>query len=536
MIPIRNVRSVLYATAILFAVVIVGICGAFLRLEYRDSLNRTRAATQDLALLMEEYTKRTLETSDLLLGDIISHVRSRGGVAALAESEETRQYLNELTRKSSAGDLFLIIDNQGNTVAVSTVQPRPPVNFSDRTWFKAHRAGAETFVGGAIIGRIANNEILYTYSRRIPDRNGEFDGVAEIALRPTFLQGIPRPDAGTADVILGLWSRDGRVIARTGLTSSQINSSIGHTSLFTEREAQKTGTYRTSETLDGTEVILSFRRLERWPVTVTASIPVKAALGAWRTSLYWSTAITIIVLVALGWLTWIGARLSHRMEGTQRQLQQANLDLAEANGNLGRALADKVMLLQEIHHRVKNNLQVTSSLLQMQARRFEDPDVKAAFQETQDRLRSIGLIHDLLYRRDTGGMINLQDYLGRLLQELSATYGASEREINVVLDSQAIAVDLDRGTPLALAVTEAVINAFKHAFEPGRGGRISVSARRIDGQIEILVHDNGKGVTGVPENDTSLGMKLIRAFSSQLGGQFSIETENGTTFRLLVPA
>src|SRR3712207_6822802 len=149
------------------------------------------------------------------------------------------------------------------------------------------------------------------------------------------------------------------------------------------------------------------------------------------------------------------------MEDTQAQLQQAN-------ESLGQALADKVVLLQEIHHRVKNNLQVTTSLLQMQARRFTDPNVKAAFRETQDRLRSIGLIHDLLYRKDQDGMIDLRDYLSRLLEELSATYGASARGIAVDLDAEPIEIDLDRGPPLALAITEAIINAFKHAFEPGQ--------------------------------------------------------------------
>src|SRR5918997_2071523 len=169
---------------------------------------------------------------------------------------------------------------------------------------------------------------------------------------------------------------------------------------------------------------VSFCGLGAGRVPVTASIPVATALAAWTANLYWSTAIMALVLIAFGWLTGIGVRLSGRMEETQRQLQQAN-------ESLGQALADKVVLLQEIHHRVKNNLQVTSSLLQMQSRRFTDPSVKSAFQETQDRLRSIGLIHDILYRKDAGRTIDLQDYLERLITELSATYGASARGIAV---------------------------------------------------------------------------------------------------------
>jgi two-component system, sensor histidine kinase PdtaS len=528
MIPVRDMRSVLYATAILFAVAVIGIRGAFLWLEYRSALHRAEAATQDLALLMEEYAKRTLETSDLLLNDIIAYVRLRGGVGALSETTDASQYLAGLTRRSSASDLFLIIDREGKVVGVSLPQLGETVSFADRSWFKAHRAGAESFVGGAIVGRLTK-EILYTYSRRIPDLNGDFDGVAQIALRPAFLQEISRPEIEDDNVILGLWGRDGRVIARTGLTPNQTDMGVSHTALFNEMDGQRSGTYRANDMGDGIERIISFRRLDRWPVTVTASVPVATALAAWTTGFYWSAGITAIVLIALCWLTWIGVRLSHQTETTQKELQQAN-------ESLGKALSDKVMLLQEIHHRVKNNLQVTSSLLQMQARRFPDPGVKSAFQETQDRLRSIGLIHDILYRKDTGGTIDLQDYLGRLIHELSATYAAVARGITVELDAEPIMIDLDRGAPLALAVTEAISNAFKHAFGPSEGGRIIVSAHRIDGRIAIVVRDTGKGVSGVPESDSSLGMKLIRSFAQQLGGQFSLTADGGTVFRLDIPA
>ena len=528
MIPVRDMRSVLYATAILFAVAVIGIRGVFLWLDYHSALDRARGATQDLALLMEEYTKRSLETSDLLLGEIIAFVRLRGGIGALSEMGDAHQYLAGLTQKSPDSDLFIVIDKDGNVVGASNAPQSTPVSFADRSWFKAHRAGAETFVGGAIVGRITH-EIIYTYSRRIPDLNGDFDGVVQVALRPAFLQDISRSESDTGNVTLGIWGRDGRVIARTGLTPGEIESGVGHTMLFSELEAQRTGTYRASDTPDGVERIVSFRRLERWPVTVTASVPVATALTAWRAGFYWSAGITSIFLVALGWLTWIGVRLSRQTEATQSQLQQAN-------ESLGKALSDKVMLLQEIHHRVKNNLQVTSSLLQMQSRRFTDPNVKSAFQETQDRLRSIGLIHDILYRKDAGRTIDLQDYLDRLITELSATYGASARGITVDLDAEPIMIDLDRGTPLSLAVTEAISNAFKHAFGPGEGGRILVSAHQLDGRIEVTVRDTGKGISGPQENGSSLGMKLIRSFAQQLGGRFSLESDGGTVFRLEIPA
>lgn len=528
MLPIRNMRGVLYATAVLFACAVIGLRGVFLWVEYRNAIARAQLATRDLALLMEEYAKRTFETSDLLLGEIITYVRENGGVGALSETGEASRHLAALTRRSSSHDLFVIIDRDGNVVAGSSPQTSAAASFKEREWFHAHRAGADSHVGGAITGRLVD-ELLFTYSRRITDFRGEFDGVAQVGLRSGFLQDLSRSEAGTANVTLGLWGRDGRVIARTGLTREQVNSGFAYSAVFTKLENQRAGTYRETDSVDGINRIVSFRRLEQWPVIVTASVPVSAALASWTRSLTWSAAITGLILIAFGGLTLLGMRLTRRTEEAQAKLVQVN-------GELERALSDKSMLLQEIHHRVKNNLQVTSSLLQMQARRFIDPNVQAAFQETQDRLRSVGLIHDLLYRKDTGGTIDLRDYLGRLLDQVSATYGASARGIAVDLDAEPISIGLERAAPLALAVTEALTNAFKHAFDPGRGGSIHVCARRLGDQIEIIVRDTGKGVPSVLDDRSSLGLKLIRAFAAQLGGRFSFENDRGTVFRLLIPA
>jgi two-component sensor histidine kinase len=535
MIPVRDVRTVLYATAILFAVAITGMRGAFVWLEYRYAMDRAEAATGDLALLMEEYTKRTLETGDLLLDDIIGYVQGKGGASSLKGSREAHELLVEMTRRSSAGDLFMIADRNGDAVAMTGSFPPSAAGFAARRWFKAHRAGAETVVGGAVQGEL-NREVLYTYTRRIPDRDGAFDGVALIALRPTFLQDVSKSKSSTEDVLLGIWDRDGGVIARTNLAPGQTGVTLARSRLFNDYAGQRAGTYRSDGTADTQSRIVSFRRLDRWPVTVTASIPVATALAAWREGLYWSAAVTAIVLLALAWLTWFGIRLSHRTEATQRRLHDLNQELAHANESLGQALSDKVVLLKEIHHRVKNNLQVTSSLLQLQSRRFTDPDVRTAFQETQDRLRSIGLIHDALYRTDTGGSIHLQDYFGRLVTELSAAYGAASRGIEVDLDADPISIDLDKAVPLALAVTEAISNAFKHAFAPGEGGRITLGVHRVEEGIEVKVRDTGRGLSEKAEDPSSLGTKLIRAFTAQLGGRFTLTSDGGTTFRLVIPA
>ncbi|NIX76105.1 sensor histidine kinase [Microvirga terricola] len=531
----RDVRSVLYATAILFAVAVVGIRGLFLWIEHRNAIGRAEASTRDLALLVEENTERTLETSDLLARQVIAYLRAKGSVETASGALDVHEYLVELTQRSEASEQFLIVDKYGFTVSTSNSPIPLRTSYENETWFLALRDGAKTYIGDPII-RQGTNEVLYSYSRRIDDLKGVFSGAVHVVLRPAFLETVTGPGAESEKLILGLWGDDGRIIARTGLTPAQLNVSLNQSRILHPLASEPMGTFRSDTTADRAERIVSFRRIDQWHVIVTASIPVATALSSWTTNFYWSTALAAIILTAFGGLTTIGSRISYRMEETQNELQLANDNLAKANAELEKALGDKVVLLQEIHHRVKNNLQVTSSLLQMQSRRFTDPVVKTAFRETQDRLRSIGLIHDTLYRKESGGLIDLQDYFDRLLKELSATYGASDRGISVELEAQPISIDLERAAPLALAVTEAISNAFKHAFAPGQGGRIIVSTARVADQIEVTVHDTGKGVFGVKETDSSLGMKLIRAFTDQLGGTFGIEAHDGTVFRLTIPA
>jgi two-component sensor histidine kinase len=218
-------------------------------------------------------------------------------------------------------------------------------------------------------------------------------------------------------------------------------------------------------------------------VLVTASIPREEALATFRQSLDWSLAAGALLLALLGGLTLVAFRLVARDERAQAQLSRVNGELAAANVQLSRALEDRTTLLEEIHHRVRNNLAVTSSLLRIQSRSFTDPAVRAAFLDTEDRLRSISLLHETLYRVDATGSVRLDDYLTRLAKEVAAAHGSQQRNVDVTVDAEPIEVPLNRAVPLGLAVTEALSNAFKHAFGEGNGGRIRVSGRRAGWRV-----------------------------------------------------
>lgn len=211
----------------------------------------------------------------------------------------------------------------------------------------------------------------------------------------------------------------------------------------------------------------------------------------------------------------------------------------EARRALERALEEKTVLLNEVHHRVKNNLQVVSSLLNMQARRAP-PEVKHALEESQARVTAMALIHQMLYEGHVFAHVVLGPYLDRLCALLRQSHFGHRDKVELALsaDEQPVSVDLQRAVPCGLLVNELVTNAIKHAFPGGRQGRIEVRLRRLaDGRGEIVVADNGVGLPqGVAPGVTrSLGFQLIPALAEQLESVIDIDCSNGTRFTISFP-
>ncbi|WP_323002616.1 PAS domain S-box protein [Denitromonas sp.] len=202
-----------------------------------------------------------------------------------------------------------------------------------------------------------------------------------------------------------------------------------------------------------------------------------------------------------------------------------------------RALEEKTVLLHEIHHRVKNNLQVISSLLNLQARNA-DPSVSQALSESQGRVKAMALIHQLLYERNDFSQVDLATYLHRLCALLQESYRDGPARFSLQVNAnEEVHLSLQRAVPCGLLVNELVTNAIKHAFPDGRSGQIDVTLAPIDdNQCAITVADNGIGLPDdvAPGTSRSLGMQLIPLLSDQAGGQWQVFREHGTRFELRV--
>ena len=210
----------------------------------------------------------------------------------------------------------------------------------------------------------------------------------------------------------------------------------------------------------------------------------------------------------------------------------------QAEARLQTALWQKDILLREVTHRVKNNLQVISSLLHLQAGAIDDPRLGTLFQESQNRLHAMALVHDLLQQADDVARINLAQYAARLTEELSGIYAVDPARITLKMELEEVWVDLDTATPCGLLLHELLTNCFKHAFPEERTGRVRVEVRATAGQTLLLrVGDTGCGFPADLDfrATESLGLRLVCALADQLQGTIALEHTEGTQVTIQFP-
>jgi two-component sensor histidine kinase len=203
------------------------------------------------------------------------------------------------------------------------------------------------------------------------------------------------------------------------------------------------------------------------------------------------------------------------------------------------SLQEKEVLLKEVHHRVKNNLQVISSLLNLQADSLTDPLLRVLVTDSQQRIRSIALVHELLYHADNLAQISLAQYITRLVQELTHAYVIAPERIALQTQIEEAWVDLDTAIPWGLLLHELLSNCFKHAFPKGQAGVVRVELRATAQQRLVLrVEDTGCGFpVGLDFRATnSLGLQLVCELTEQLQGTIALERDGGTCFTITVPA
>ena len=310
-------------------------------------------------------------------------------------------------------------------------------------------------------------------------------------------------------------------------------------------------------------------RQHSWGRTSMSVLPCPTRGSSAR--LYWRASIDILLPVAMILLTWAAIwvvterqltrwiiylrrvsatyRSGHyllrpAMDDAPNELKLLGDALSEMAGaiherdrSLREAIAQKSLLIKEIHHRVKNNLQVVMSLLSLQAKRLKDPVAQEALRDTSTRINALALVHRILYEIDDENTVDMQKLLEQLVEQTSEGFGGEDRVVRITADIAQRSVPSDMAVTLSLFAVEAITNAFKHAFPAGRDGNIRVVLEAVDNRrLRFAIEDDGIGFDDA-DVPSSIGSRLIRTFGQQIGGVTEVRSVagEGTTVEIVFP-
>ncbi len=247
---------------------------------------------------------------------------------------------------------------------------------------------------------------------------------------------------------------------------------------------------------------------------------------------------------SIRWIKATGKCITRDEHGKATRIVGTHIDITdrkEAEDQLRHSLEEKEVLLREMHHRVKNNLNVILSLLNLQSSTIKTPEQAIeAFHNSRDRIMAMSLVHEELYKSHDYVNVDMGDYLGELMANLEQGYASNDR-IAMHIHVSGVSLSINASIPCGLIISELVSNAMKYAFPDGRSGAISLEMGKTeDGFISLTVSDNGIGLDRPFEdlsgnNSGSLGLTLVRLLTEQLGGSIVVSVENGTCYRFIFP-
>jgi two-component system, sensor histidine kinase PdtaS len=516
MFGIRRSRNVIYAFALFAAAALAGWRGYSLYVEHNRILKDARVSAAITAQSAVISFERSLDVADLLGEDIRNYIVSAGGLGNVS-LPNLQRYIAARARATSMKDYVLIADASGQPIVLSDRAAPQPVNFSDREWFRAHAVrGEDSYIGTALRSRLGR-AIIYTDSKRL-SQAGTFAGVVDVAIDAPNVRSVSERKPG--DAVVTLWTGDHRTILSNFMDFDMHGDPLTLKPSLPERSVIE-GVFEPNLS----DAIIVSRRSSARPFFATVTLRASEVLAAWDAEVIGSVAL-FVVAVLLGGLL---AKLAANLAETDLNARWA---LERSTDALRGALAERDLVVKEIHHRVKNSLQLTSSLMQIQAREFENGAVRAAFRQTQQRLFAIGMIHDVLYQDDSKLSINMRSYLSRLAAEIGRGNEAERRGIKTDLDVEPIELMPEQATPLGLCVAEILMRAYGMAFLPDQSGTIGVKLKEKGNDVELTISNSGQGYVSPQEAEVSLGARLIKTLAAQLHATYTSTEGVGAMFKL----
>jgi two-component sensor histidine kinase len=520
-----SVASLRRAAVLVAAAALLGLI-AYEWSEYRQARATAIHELQQLARMSELQTAHMFEALTLAMTaaeDVATSIdwdtprAAPQATASLMRLRESVPFVRNLT----------LLSNDGKIKATTAENAPAEVAYTDEAGFRAAQAGGPT--DAPVIGDIEltpnGKEPVIPFYRRFFAPTPEGGGVVRASIAPSYLAGQYSGLPLGFNARFLLLKANGTILAASAeeTTSKLVGTKIEAGVLAQLQSGSETTIESTS---DGGSVVAVYRRVGDTPLFVAATTNQHTIVQRWF-DVFRGHAIFIELAAIVSALLYLvlrrrllredqlAAELAQRVEIQTQALREA-LDARE-------------LLLRELHHRVKNNLQIVTSLLGMQASRAA-PETARRFQECQRRLSAIAHMHEQMYTTGSVGALSAKRFLLDFAPELARAYGATERvALKLDLDDD-VTLNVEQATPFVLLAGEILTNAFKHGFaEEGRGS-IAVELRRGNAEAVLEVADSGRGMPAEAGGQTQgLGMMLIEGFTRQLGGSATIDSDSSGT-------
>ncbi len=474
--------------------------------------------------IAREYVLRFVQGQEAALGEIDAMVRGMGWdeIAGSAKVQRNLERLN-----SGGVTMGIGIADASGVLRIAAHGRNLAIDISDRDYFAALRNGARGLViGERIVGRVSGQDTFLIARRRSgPVFSGIIGSSVRVDALVRFFEQL-RGDDGSAAALIGA---GGNLLARRPATPPLTFS--GESAVMQAVARTDYGMFEMPSPADGVERIYAYGRVGDLPLYVTFGVARETMVARWLEDMYWA-ALFAIAVALLG--TTAATQALRRARADAAYRRRLGADVAARTAALEKALAEKDVLLREVHHRVKNNLQMMASMVGIVARRG-DGDARSAFDEIRRRIVTVGQAYNAVYRADDLRSIDLASYLRSVADQILA--GSGRRDIAVRSILEPVRVDIDTALPVGLIAHELLVNAFKHAFPAGRAGEIVMRLALQGNDAVLTVRDDGVGLP-MEERADGTGLRLVHALAPQVDGRMATKAHDGggaefrLTFRL----
>ncbi len=511
-------RTIWWLAALAVAILCTAGAGSEIYRDYRATRDAIRTQTEATVRLADVHAERSLDRIQETFERLTPFVLGVNRNDAAAMSDLVDRFQDMSIASESIGTIW-VMDQDGWRWLNNVPVEGPSTNNKDRYYFKAAQQAPGTYVVGPTETGTIVPRPRFTLSKALVDSSGKFQGVLAAGIDAEHFSRLYDSVRTGPNVQLVAFNVAGDLLARSP------NSDPSAVEAARKAFGANAGT-----AADDDDWVSAVKRLQSFPITLVAVTDFNQALDRWRFRSWQVGLLSALMMLGFVMLTLAGIRSSQRETKATENLRNLNEHLEERVRDRTQSLN---LLLRELNHRVKNNLQIVGSLIRLQARTQKQPEVTEMLERTNQRLFAIADLHSELETAETGSASSRQ-FFDRIIRRILDVSEMPGRRIDLRLDLDDVPLPVDRAVPMGLILNELVTNSVKHAFADRIYGKIAVRFKVSDGVAELTIRDDGESPVTRTKPD-GLGSQIVAMLTRQIQGVYKIEDGAGRMVQIVAP-